>query len=427
MKDFTTAQEANALLKGVRGLIDAINRRTEAERRKIITAKAKGQFTLTADEIAVVYALYAQDCKVPLKEVVKILTEAKQEPVHASTVSSMLTRLKNYKLLEREENDKDKRQDLNSLTPEGKELAQRLRLVDELVTKNVVDALQLDADLAADLSHRVARANDRIREQLHRAQTQTKPSPAGVYDFLLNGICHTDLDREFVDEKAQIQRQQSALSNRAFLQRAVRFLAQEKHMRQFLDVGSGYPTNCNTHDVLRLAKIPANITYVDNDADVAQASRLLLQDVEHARFSEQDVRFIKRWLKPDRFQNIDLSKPVAVLLVALFHFLPDDSEVRDILQFLKQRLAPGSYLAISHSSPELMTEEYAQKIQAQYAAHVAPIKLRTKEKLLSFLEGFKLVEPGLVPISDWKPKIEDMLTQQIPRAESSLLACVAEI
>ena len=425
MNELHTSGKAGDLINRIRDLIEIINRQTKAESQKVIEGTVLGNLDLSADEVLVIRTIRALRGKVPLKRVVEKLAEVKDEPVHSSTVSAIMTRLETNGLLSREANEVDKRQPLNGLTPQGEELARRLDEVTQMVLKNVIDSLQLDDALVDDLNQRVDRACERIKEQL-----QSKPSVAGVYDYALGGIFNTASDRKWVEDGVKInpRLREAAKANRAFLQRAVHFLAKEKNISQFIDIGSGFPTNRNTHEVALDLNPLALITYLDNDSEVVRASRSLLHDVENVRVTQQDVKFIKRWLPPDRFQNIDLSKPVGILLVAVLHFVTDDSEVRDILNFLKGRLARGSYLVVSHSTSDGRNMQVMQSLVANYQRQVNDVRLRTQAEISSFLQGFELIEPGLVPISKWKPELPDSLAgKQVDPEDSRLLACVAKL
>jgi DNA-binding MarR family transcriptional regulator len=437
MNDFAAIGKAANLVEKVKGLIDAVNRRTRAECERVVEATASGSFDLSADEVMVLRTIRALGGRVTLKQLVNTLAATKGEGVHSSTVSTTMTRFKKNHLIQEEDNENDRRQPFNQFTPTGDQLARRLDEVDAMVLRNVIGCLQLDDALAADLTQRVGRASQRILEQLQQLQQQSKPSIAGVYDYVLGGTWNTVVDRMFVEgNNIPPQRRQSARANRAFLQRAVHFLAVEKGITQFIDIGSGFPTNRNTHQVAFDLKLnaPPHVTYVDNDPEVVRASRILLSDAkddrvaENVRVAQEDLRFVKTWLAPDRFQNIDLKKPVAVLLVAVLHFMTDDSELGDILQFLKQRLAPGSYLAISHAAPGEVNKDSQQALVASYRSQVSDVKLRTREELKELLQGFELQDPGLVFISDWKPDIRNMLSKDeyISPENCSLLACVAK-
>ena len=337
----------------------------------------------------------------------------------------MMTRFESQGLLVRADNPNDKRQPLNTLSAEGEELARRLDEADQVVLKNIMDSLRLDDALVVALGQRVALAYERIKQLL-----QAKPTIAGVYDYALGGFSYADFDRRWVDDKLKDQPRllDAAKANRAFLQRAVHWLARKQHITQFLDIGSGFPTNRNTHEVAFEISPQICTTYVDSDPDVVWRSSNLLHETPNVEVAQQDLRFIKRWLASERFHNLDLTKPVGVLLVAVLHFLTEDSEVRDILGFLRKKLVPGSYLVISHSVAKGKHKEFIQSLIRDYNRQVTNAGLRTPETIADLLSGFEIVDPpGLVPISEWMPELPDMLRgTRIPPDYSPLVACVAK-
>jgi DNA-binding MarR family transcriptional regulator len=421
MNDSVTKTKAEVLIHRIKDLIHLVDRELKAKCRTVIEKSFPETSDFTADDVMTLRVIHELREKVPLKRVVERLAETRNEPVHSSIVSATMTRFWELDLLLREPNKNDKRQPLNALSPRGEELARRFDYVDNEVLKDIANSLELDETSVADLSQRVERAHNLI--------TQPKPSIAGVYDYVLGGISNTAVDRKWVDEKVPAQLRDAAKANRAFLQRAVHYLAKEEGITQFLDIGSGFPTNRNTHEVALEINPLANVTYVDNDPDVVRASRNLLHEAENVRVVQNDLKFIRSWLVSDRFQNIDLAKPVGVLMVAVLHFLTDDSEVRDILNFLKQKLAPGSYLVISHSTSAGKNKQVFQTLVADYKSQVSDAALRSPEIIADLLQGFELVEPRLVPISEWKPTLPDMLgnIRQLDSDDPPLLACVAKI
>src|ERR1039458_5373935 len=162
MNDFTATGRSADLAEKARDLINIVNRRTKAERQKVIEATASGSFDLSADEAMVLCTMRALPGKVTLKRLVSTLVTIKGEGVYSSTVSTTLTRFKKNGLLLQEDNENDRRQPLNYLTPKGEELARRLDEVDAMVLRNVITCLQLDEALAANLTQRVGRATERI-------------------------------------------------------------------------------------------------------------------------------------------------------------------------------------------------------------------------------------------------------------------------
>jgi O-methyltransferase involved in polyketide biosynthesis len=413
--------QAQVLIDQIKDLINAVDREIKDKHRTVAEASFSEPPDFSTDDVMTLRVIYALRGEVTLRQVVNRLEEIKNEPVHSSNVSAIMTRLWKRKLLLREPNKNDKRQPLNTLSPQGEELARRFDFVENKILNGVVDSIQLDEASAVDLIKRVQTA--------YTLMTQPKPTIAGIYDYILGGISNTVADRKWADEKVPTHLRDAAKANRAFLQRAVHYLAKKGGITQFLDIGSGFPTNRNTHEVAVEINPLANVTYVDNDPDVVSTCRNLLRETENVRVALKDLRFINSWLSSDRFENIDLTKPVGILMVALLHFLPDDSEVRNILNFLKQKLAPGSYLVISHSTSEGKDQQDLKKLMAQYKRQVSDATLRTHGAISDILQGFELVEPGLVPVSEWKKELPDMFAggKQVELKNAPLLACVAKI
>jgi hypothetical protein len=197
-------------------------------------------------------------------------------------------------------------------------------------------------------------------------------------------------------------------ANRAFLGRVVRFLAGQAGIRQFLDIGSGIPTENNVHQVAQDTAPGSRVVYVDSD-DVAVAhSRLLLADNPGAAVIQADAREPAKILgDPETQLLLDFSQPVAVFLVAVLHFIPDTGQAADIVATLRDALAPGSYLVICHAcrdeQPGLATSfenVYNSRVTAQLA-------MRSRDEIAGLFDGFTLLEPGLVWIPEWRPASPD--------------------
>jgi SAM-dependent methyltransferase len=239
---------------------------------------------------------------------------------------------------------------------------------------------------------------------------KTKANIARVYDWWLGGDHNfqADIDAARASVALDQNMRATARANRAFLGRAVRFLAGEAGIRQFLDIGSGIPTQNNVHQVAQTAAPGSRVVYVDND-DVAVAhSRLILQDNPDAAVVQADLRQPGKILADPSVQLLlDFSQPVALLLVAVLHFLPGDDEVREILATLRDALAPGSYLVLSHTCRDAdpVLAEHHEKV---YNSRVdTSFRMRTREEITRLFDGFTLAEPGLVWIPEWRPQSPD--------------------
>jgi SAM-dependent methyltransferase len=194
-----------------------------------------------------------------------------------------------------------------------------------------------------------------------------------------------------------------ARANREFLGRAVRFLS-DTGIRQFLDIGSGIPTMGNVHEVAQAADPAARVAYVDMDPVAIAHSRAILEGNGGAGIAEGDLRDPEAILAgPVVTRLIDFSRPVGLLLVAVLHFIPDAEDPWRLVATLRDALAPGSYLVISHATSD-DRPEMAQAVEKVYNRSVAGSwSFRLKAEIRRFFDGFDLVEPGLVAGWDWHP------------------------
>lgn len=238
----------------------------------------------------------------------------------------------------------------------------------------------------------------------------TVPNAARVYDYALGGHHNFVVDREFwrQAEAALPGARLVAHANRAFLGRAVRWLV-HAGVRQFLDIGSGIPTLGNVHEVAQRADPHARVMYVDLDPVAVEQSRAMLADNPRAGVIEADLRRPEEILyHPDVLELLDFSEPVAVLLIAVLHFIPDTDDPAGIIGRIGDALVSGSYVAVSHLAPDptperLQAQETARKL---YERTPTPVHLRTRERVQELLAGFDLVQPGVVVATDWYPDPE---------------------
>jgi SAM-dependent methyltransferase len=231
-------------------------------------------------------------------------------------------------------------------------------------------------------------------------------SPARRYDYWLGGKDNFVVDRAAGDAAAAAFPgvKITALQNRAFLQRAVRYAAHDLGIRQFLDIGTGLPTADNTHEVAQGVHPDARIVYVDNDPSVlAHARALLLGTAEGATaYIDADLRKPKLILADHTLSDtLDLSKPVALVLVAVLHFLRGD-EAYQVVQTLLDRLVPGSCLVLSHGCLDGIDAD--QRAKLQDSKSVDDFTNRSEQEIARFFRGTRLVDPGLSVISRWRPE-----------------------
>ncbi|WP_030450946.1 SAM-dependent methyltransferase [Herbidospora cretacea] len=232
------------------------------------------------------------------------------------------------------------------------------------------------------------------------------PSVARMYDYFLGGKDHFAVDREAAEAINAISpdAKDLARANREFLGRAVRHLI-DQGVRQFLDIGAGLPTRDNVHEVALRHAPGCKVVYVDNDPMVLVHARAILADDPHTVVAEGDLRE-PGWIvgDPDVRAHLDFSQPVAVLMVAVLHFVTDDEEARRHVAGFRDALAPGSHLVISHMSPgEAGGDELAAGREIYARSSSGGLAFRTHDEVLSLFDGFTLVEPGLVQLADWRP------------------------
>jgi S-adenosyl methyltransferase len=230
-----------------------------------------------------------------------------------------------------------------------------------------------------------------------------EPSIARLYHHWLGGTDTSEADREAADlaVAAHPGLPADARANRAFGLRVVSFLAGEVRIRQFLDIGSGIPFGASTHDVALAHQPRARVVYVDNDPVVATRQR--------ARQRPAVTRFVAADLRdPDRIlaeagELLDFTRPVAILLVAILHLIPDSDDPHGIVRTLAGAAAPDSYLALSHVPSDLQPAAMTELGSRLNALLPMRSTYRTRAQVARFFDGMDLVPPGLVPVQRWRP------------------------
>jgi S-adenosyl methyltransferase len=236
----------------------------------------------------------------------------------------------------------------------------------------------------------------------------SKPSVARAYDYTLGGAHNFAVDREFADRlmAAVPDMRLTARANRAFLHRAVRFLVQAG-VRQFLDIGSGIPTVGNVHEIAQEAVASARVVYVDIDPVAVAHSRQILAGNSAATAIQADLRDPELILGHPQVQALlDFDQPIGLMLVAILHAVPDSDAPYGIVARLRDALAPGSYLTISHATADRRPDDMGQ-ITQMFKQTTTPTTTRTRDEILRFFTGFDLVEPGLVWSPQWRPDSPD--------------------
>jgi SAM-dependent methyltransferase len=248
-----------------------------------------------------------------------------------------------------------------------------------------------------------------------------------MYDAYLGGKDNYEVDRAAVEQVKQVfpTIETCARTNRSFMHRAVEWAARQG-IRQFLDIGTGIPTEPNLHQIVQAVTPQARVVYVDNDPLVLAHARALMSGTPEGRteYIHSDVTAPERILAaPELHETIDLSQPVALSLLALLHFIPDDLGPYRIVRTLLDALAPGSYLIMSHLTPDFDAEMIGKAVAVYHAGGLA-CQARTRDEFTRFFDGLELVEPGVVVPHRWRPAIEPAQSMD---AKVSFYSAVARV
>jgi hypothetical protein len=233
----------------------------------------------------------------------------------------------------------------------------------------------------------------------------TKPTTARVYDYAIGGKDHYAADRAVVDEIISIapDAKNIAAWNRSFINRALWHVAKQG-VRQFADIGAGMPLpSWNTHQIALGNHATARTVYVDSDSHVVTHLRGKLEMHPRVAAMHGDLRNPRDIMTSSVFSHcIDPGQPVAVLLGAVLHFLPDP-DAFDAVEYIKRSLAKGSYLIVSHATADGTEKTTAREIQDKYAQRLDPLTLRARANVTKFFDGWELEDPGVVNVNDWRP------------------------
>jgi len=235
------------------------------------------------------------------------------------------------------------------------------------------------------------------------------PNIARMYDYALGGKDNFAADRaavqklfSFAPENRDVPR-----ANRRFLARAVRFAA-AAGVRQFLDLGTGLPSQGHVHEVVAETEPDAHVVYVDYDPMVVTHARALLLDSDSVTVIQSDVRDPAGILAHAEVTRlIDWSQPVAVLFLAVLHGIPDEDDPAGIVRAFARHMAPGSYLILSHMTSEGHPPELVAQKEEVFARSNAPVSYRSRAEILPMFDGFELVKPGLTAVTRWRGDAAD--------------------
>jgi hypothetical protein len=234
----------------------------------------------------------------------------------------------------------------------------------------------------------------------------SRPHSARMYDYFIGGKNHFAADRETAKEvlRKSPHVQIAARENRAFLGRAVRYLATD--IRQFLDIGTGLPTMNNVHDVAQGITPSARVVYVDNDPLVLSHARALLTSAPEGRtaYIQADLRDPEAILSDPATRDVlDFGQPIALMLVAILHFAPDHFQPSEVIATLLDALPPGSYLAATHLVTDYDQDATSAGQRVMRAAGIPMQKRDSDEFAKLAFSGLELVPPGVVLVSEWRP------------------------
>jgi SAM-dependent methyltransferase len=252
----------------------------------------------------------------------------------------------------------------------------------------------------------VAPQQDAQPQGTRREIDTSVPHIARVYDYWLGGTSNYESDRQAAARAAEANPVilHGVHGNRAFLARAVRYLAAEAGIRQFLDIGSGIPTQGHVHEVAQAAAPDAAVVYADIDPVALAHSRALLAGTARAAIIEADLREpVTALERAEGTGLIDLGRPTGLLLNAVLHFIPDEADPWGIVRTVRDALAPGSYLALSHGSEDGKPEVAEGAGEIYRTAVSASLSFRSRRDIRRFFDGFDLIEPGLVELPFWRP------------------------
>jgi hypothetical protein len=256
----------------------------------------------------------------------------------------------------------------------------------------------------------------------------SKAHVARVYDYWLGGKDNFEADRAYGDAlEARVPSiRLTCRMNRQFLGRAVGHLTADAGIRQFLDIGTGLPTADNTHQVAQRIAPTSRVVYTDNDPLVLVHARALLTSSAEGRtaYIDADVRDPAAILEAKELtETLDLTEPVAVMLIAVLHLVTDDAIAYPAISTIVDAMPSGSYLVLSHATGDFWPQEQVDAANATNRAHNVDFRFRTRSEVAGFLTGLDLIDPGIVPVAEWRPAPDGSIP---PRAESNIWAAVAK-
>lgn len=251
-----------------------------------------------------------------------------------------------------------------------------------------------------------SRTSDELLAKLNTSVAHS----ARLWNYLLGGKDNFAADREAAEQVLAFMPElvQSARFNRGFLGRAVRYLAGEAGIRQFLDIGTGLPTADNTHEVAQATASNSRIVYVDNDSMVLAHARALLTSSPDGvtDYIDADICSPELILAEAR-RTLDFGQPVAIMLLGVLNFVVDNDQAYAIVRRLVDAVPAGSYLVVSHPTREVHAEAVDRALEMWNSSGSATMTVRTPQEMAAFFEGLDVLDPGLVTCSQWRPDGND--------------------
>jgi hypothetical protein len=238
----------------------------------------------------------------------------------------------------------------------------------------------------------------------------SRPNVARIYDYLLGGKDNFTVDREAAKQLLAASPDMAGIvrDNRSFIGRVIRYLAGEAGIRQFIDLGGGLPTQTNVHEMAQDIAPDSRVVYIDYDPVVWSHGQALLAQGDRVAMAHADLREPAEVLAhPDVLALIDLARPVAVVCASVLHFVADQEDPYRIMAEYRDRMAPGSYLAISHGAmgtAEDDPNDVSGSVTNVYRQASAQMHLRSLEEIQRLFDGFELIDPGVVWINEWRPE-----------------------
>jgi hypothetical protein len=250
----------------------------------------------------------------------------------------------------------------------------------------------------------------------------SRPHSARMYDYYLGGKDWYPVDEEAAEKVLEVcpQIRLTAETNRAFMHRATRTLASEYGIRQFVDIGTGIPTSPNLHQVAQEVAPDCRVVYADHDATVLEYAHVLMRSAPEGRTAYLNADFREDDIlgSPQLREVVDLGEPVALSLVALLHFVPDEHEPYATVRGMLDRLAPGSFLVLSHCTADFDAAAW-QGVKKVYDAGGTKVQLRSRQEVERFYVDLEMLEPGVTAAHEWRPD-GHRATGELPADEDQL-------